>query len=141
MTEEPTTTVTKTTPLAWATRLLAAVLVGLLGVGAWFAYLTFMRARDAADSSCLASIHVAIQRGQLLHPARDTASWREWPQPEVHELLARLPGPGDCQSTPDAEWRGLLRIRSREMGAGIEVQLWLRGRPQVSSPWGVQGLE
>jgi hypothetical protein len=125
----------------WWSRTIAIGILVLVTAAAIQAYAVFMRARDAADGSCLASLHAAIDRQGWLDPGREGAGWRSWSQDELRQVIERLAGYGDCDASSDAEWRRLLRLRSRRAGSVVEVQLWLAGRPGVSSPWGLQGLE
>ena len=118
------------------------VLVGLVVILAavvWCGVVSFARARDSADGSCLASLHAALERSGRLDPARDTASWRTWPRDEIDAAISGLQGYGDCDSSPSASWRAMLMIRSRRAGMDTEIQLWLHGRPHVSSPWRAEG--
>jgi hypothetical protein len=112
----------------------------ILGLILWFVLASLAEARDAADASCLASIHASLERSGNFDATRDTASWRRWSRDEVDAAIASLQGRGDCDSSPNAKWRASLEIRSRRAGADAELQLWLRGRPHVSSPWRAEGL-
>jgi len=125
----------------WPSRSVAIALLVVVAVGASLTYESFARARDSADASCLASIHAAIHRTAAFDARHETRSWRTWSADEVTRTVAGLPGYGDCDTSPRARWRSLLQIRSRRVGDEAELQLWLRGRPQVSSPWGAEGLQ
>ncbi len=118
-----------------------ALLGVVLAVAGSLTYSSFIRARDAADASCLASIHAALDGADLPDSGQETASWRTWSQDQIKRTLARQRSYGDCPTAADASWRSSLRIRSRQVAHRTELQLWLHGRPQVSSPWGAEGLE
>jgi hypothetical protein len=124
----------------WWPRIIAIGVLVLAIFAAIHMSVVFMQARDAADGSCLASLHAAIDRQDWLDPGREGAAWRSWTHDEVRQALGRL-GDRDCDASPDARWRRLLRVRSRKAGSVVEVQLWLEGKPGVSSPWGLRGLE
>jgi len=118
--------------------ILAFALVVLLGVGAVLGYQSFVRARDAADGSCLAAVHAALLRADVLSWSREQSNWRLWPEAEVAQALSAAGPFGDCENAADAKWRRSLQVRSRRHPSGqIEAQLWLKDRPAVSSPWGV----
>jgi hypothetical protein len=123
----------------WPTAPVLVGLVVILGAVVWCGVVLLARARDSADGSCLSSLHAALARSGKLDPARDTASWRTWSRDEVDAAISGLQGYGDCDSSPSARWRAILMIRSRKAGTGPEIQLWLRGRPHVSSPWRAEG--
>jgi hypothetical protein len=125
----------------WWSRSIAIGVLVLMVAAAIQVYVVFVRARDAADGSCLASLHAAIERQGWLDPGLEGTAWRSWSQDEQRRALERLSGYSDCDASPDASWKRLLRVRSRRAGPVSEVQLWLAGRPGVSSPWGLQGLE
>jgi hypothetical protein len=125
----------------WRTRLVVLGILALTIAGARQVYVASTHARDSADGSCLASLHAAIDRHTWLDPSREGTSWRGWSEDELRQVRKRLSGYGDCDSSPGAGWKRLMRVRSRKVGSVVEVQLWLTGRPGVSSPWGLQGLE
>jgi hypothetical protein len=113
----------------------------ILAVAAWLTYSSLARARDAADASCLASLHAALNGAAIPDAGQNTSSWRTWSPDQVNRTLSNLQGYGDCDMAQGARWRSSLQIRSRQVGQTAELQLWLRGRPHVSSPWSVEGLE
>jgi hypothetical protein len=125
----------------WWPRTIASGVLLLALAASTLAYLVVIHARDAADRSCLASLHAAVDRQGRLDPSREAPTWRSWSQGELREAIERLSGYGDCETSPDARWKRLLRVRSRKTGSAVEVQLWLTGKPGVSSPSGLQGLE
>jgi hypothetical protein len=124
-----------------AQRLFAVSAVAVAALIAWSAYGTFVRARDTADGSCLASIHAALARARIADADSEAAVWRSWSPEEIEQSLKRVHGDyGDCREA-DQPWPRDLQIRSRRAGMEVELQLWLRGRPHVSSPWRTEGLE
>jgi len=125
----------------WPSRPVLVGLILLVAGGGLLTYEALARARDSADASCLASIHAALHGSGAFDARHETSSWRTWSPDEVARTLARLQGYGDCDASEGAHWRSLLQVRSRKAGEGAELQLWLRGRPQVSSPWHSEGLQ
>ena len=125
---------------SWPRGPVLALLGVVFVVAGWLTYSSSVRARDAADASCLASIHVALGSADLPDSGQETATWRTWSQDQIDRVIAGR-SYGDCPTGDDASWRSTLRIRSRQVAHTTEFQLWLRDRPQVSSPWGAEGLE
>jgi len=95
-------------------------------------YTTLREARDAADGSCLASLHADLQGKRLLQN-NEPSQWREWSEAEVASALSRA-DPRDCSGD---WWREDVAIRTRRGPDGRpESQIWRKSRPEVSSPWG-----
>ena len=124
------------------TRRRAGVWFGFAGVLAALlilAYVVLAQGRDAAAFSCLASIHAYMQRTRIAQGTTESTEWRLWGEAEIARMLSGLPSDMDCASDPAASWRARVRIRSRLTQSGeLEAQLWLPGRPGVTSPSGAQ---
>jgi len=109
-----------------------AVVVSV-GVATWLVFDAFATARDAADSSCLASLHERLQRSDFLTKTPASAEWEAWSGPRIQEALARIGTVDDCDPSLDARWKRDLRIRSRQGDGSRELGLWLANRPGVFS--------
>jgi len=114
-------------------RVVAAALALVLAYAAWMGHAAFRQGQDAADSSCLASIHSELISLHLLESGVPKPEWRDWSASEVARVFPRLQA-GDC----DYQRRWLpqdLGIRTRTVQDGrTEFQLWRKSRPDVSSP-------
>jgi hypothetical protein len=110
------------------------VLVACVGAVGWMGFDALAKARDAAASSCLSSVHERLQRSEFLWNTAVSAEWETWSSARTREALAAIGSVGDdCDASPDARWKGDLRIRARQGDHGKELGLWLASRPRVFS--------
>ena len=118
-------------PRSWVVAIVLAVLLAPL---LWMGYATLGESQDAADHSCLASIHSELVSLHVLDGA-SSPEWREWDAAETARVLARSRA-GDC--TSQKRWLPRdLGIATRRAGDDrTESRLWRKSRPLVSSgPW------
>jgi len=102
----------------------------ILGWLSSLAYSTWTRGRDAAAYSCLVSVQSVLSR-QRLSMAREQPTWRYWTDEEVSQALADLRSANDCSGIPMNV--GAIGMASRASQGKVELRLWLRNRPWVSS--------
>jgi hypothetical protein len=96
----------------------------------WLAAKALQRAQEAADYSCLASLHAALDRQGVLSPAVG-ADWKEWTDGEVAVVLSKVE-PRDCAD--DSWWQRDVGIRTRRSADGdVESQLWRKSQPTIFS--------
>jgi len=109
---------------------LSATLALAAGVFVW------RRARQTAESSCLASVHRSLGDQQVFAAVPATAEWRDWTESQAVSTLAHA-RPGDCSGD---WWKRDVGIRTRRTADGrIESWLWRTSDPEVTSgpvrPW------
>ena len=89
------------------------------------------RGQEAADYSCLASIHGTLERQGALNAVAAHAAWRQWTDGEVAGVLSGVE-PGDCADK--SWWQGDVGIRTRRLADGrIEAFLWRKSHPVIFS--------
>lgn len=106
-------------------------LVIAAAAAAWPGYSALRQAKEAADYSCLASLHAGLERQGLLDGNAAQTTWREWTNTEVASVLSGVP-PGDCADK--SWWNDDVGIRTRRLADGsFESFLWRRSQPAVFS--------
>jgi hypothetical protein len=110
----------------WLVAVLALFATLALSAGAF----VWRRARQSAESSCLASVHRSLSDQRAFAAVPAAAEWRDWTESQAVSTLAHA-RPGDCSGD---WWKRDVGIRTRRTADGrIDSWLWRTSDPKVSS--------
>jgi hypothetical protein len=111
---------------------LAAVVGGVtFAVVLWVGATALLRARPAADYSCVASLHARLESNGAFERVPNGTDWREWTAAEVAAATSSV-SPSDCGERN--WWKDDLGIGTRRGEKGsVESYLWRKSDSAVFS--------